>query len=173
MRAAIRYRVAQFFRALTARVDEQDLNAALHILPPPARTLFRRQARQDQRHALDVYHALQRAGHTQKDLLAAALLHDVGKADTRHPAWLRAIIVLLKRFAPRLWDQLSQGAPRGWRRTFIMHAQHAARGAQSAQAAGCSARTVDLIARHEEHHPVKETPTDQLLEILKTFDNRY
>ena len=173
MLAAIRYRVAQFFRALTARVDEQDLNAALHILPPSARTLFRRQARQDQRHALDVYHALQRAGHTQKDLLAAALLHDVGKADTRHPAWLRAMIVLLKRFTPRLWDRLSQGAPRGWRRPFIMHAQHATRGAQSAQSAGCSALTVDLIARHEDRHPAKETAADKLLRILQTFDNQH
>jgi len=74
-----RYRVSQFFRALTARVSCEEVEQAIHILTPGARALFRRQAVQDQRHALAVYMALQQGGHTDPHLLAAALLHDVGK----------------------------------------------------------------------------------------------
>jgi len=75
--------------------------------------LFRCQTIQDQRHALAVYHKLCHAGHTNPQLLAAALLHDVGKAAARLPAWQRAVIVLLDRFAPRLLARLSQGEPQG------------------------------------------------------------
>ena len=38
----------------------------------------------DQRHSLNVMRTLRRQGHTEPDLLAAALLHDVGKS----AAWL-------------------------------------------------------------------------------------
>jgi hypothetical protein len=75
--------------------------------------LFRRQAIQDQRHALAVYHRLCRAGHTNPQLLAAALLHDAGKAAAWLPAWQRAVIVLLNRFTPRLLARLSQREPQG------------------------------------------------------------
>ena len=144
------YRVGQFFRALAARVPEEDVEQALRILTPEARSLFRRQARPDQRHALAVYTTLRRAGHTDAHLLAAALLHDVGKAAAHLPAWQRAIIVLLERWAPRLLAYLSQGQPRGWRRPYVMHANHPQVGARWAQDAGCSPLTVALIRRHQE-----------------------
>ena len=110
------YRVGQFLRALTAQVPEEEIEQATHILTPEARALFRRQAIQDQRHALAVYHTLRRAGHTNPQLLAAGLLHDVGKAAARLPAWQRAVIVLLNRFAPCLLARLSRGEPqdRSW-----------------------------------------------------------
>jgi hypothetical protein len=93
------YRVGQFLRALTARVSGEEVDQATGVLTPEARALFRRQAVQDQRHALAVCRVLRRAGYTNPHLLAAALLHDVGKATTRLPAWQRAVIVLLGRFA--------------------------------------------------------------------------
>ncbi len=111
--SAPRYRVGQFLRALAARVSEEEVEQAIRILTPEARALFRCQAVQDQRHALVVYHALRQAGHTNPQLLAAALLHDVGKAAARLPAWQRAVIVLLEHFAPCLLARLSQGEPRG------------------------------------------------------------
>ncbi len=111
--SALRYRVGQFLRALTARVSEEEVGQAIRILTPEARAIFRCQAIQDQRHALAVYHALRQAGHTNPQLLAAALLHDVGKAAARLPAWQRATIVLLEHFAPCLLARLSQGEPRG------------------------------------------------------------
>jgi hypothetical protein len=167
---AIRYRVGQFFRALTARVSREEVGQATRILTPEAQALFRRQATQDQRHALDMYHALCRAGHTNRDLLAAALLHDVGKAAARISLWHRAIIVLLKRFAPRLWDRLSQGRAQWWNRLFVTHARHPEVGACWAQEAGCSPLTVALMRRHQERVSNCETEEDRLLAALQAAD---
>ncbi|MCP4539040.1 MAG: hypothetical protein GY832_18045 [Chloroflexi bacterium] len=186
----IHYRVGQFIQALTARVPEKDVEQAVRVLTPTAQALFRRQAIQDQHHALAVYHTLRQAGHTNPQLLAAALLHDVGKSAARLPAWQRAIIVLVERFAPRLLARLSQKEPeeRGqdltnnWRHPFIVHAQHPEIGAQWALEAGCAPLTVALIRRHQDklasHLPLtnndveRENNTeDQLLAALQAADN--
>ena len=186
----VRYRAGQFLRALAAEVPEEEVEQAMRILPPKARRLFRRQAVQDQRHALAVYHTLRQAGHKNPQLLAAALLHDAGKAAARIPAWQRAVIVLLEHFAPRLLVRLSQGAPqgcalslpkrpalslpKGWRRSFVVHARHPQAGARWAEEAGCSPLTVALIRRHQDQSTgcsplaVEE---DQLLAALQAADN--
>ena len=155
----VRYRVGQFLQALTARVSEEKVEQAICTLTPEAQVLFRHQAAQDQRHGLAVYHALRQAGHTNPHLLAAALLHDVGKAAARLRAWQRAVIVFLDRFAPRLLARLSQGEPRGWRRPFVVHARHPEVGARWAREAGCSPLTVALIRRHQ--HRLVSYPTEQ------------
>ncbi len=173
-----RYRVRQFFRALTARVSEEELEQAAGILTPASLALFRSMATQDQRHALDVCAALRQAGHSDPDLLAAALLHDVGKSAGQLSAWHRAIIVLLERFAPRLLARLSRGEPDSWRRPFAIHASHPEVGARWAQEAGCRPLTAALIRRHEE--PTSSFRSeggllqyeDQLLAALQAADNR-
>jgi len=168
---ALRYRAGQFLRALTARVSEDEVEQAICILTPEARALFRRQAVQDQRHGLVVYHALRQAGHTSPHLLAAALLHDVGKAAARLAAWQRAVIVLLERFAPRLLARLSRGEARGWRRPFVVHARHPEVGARWVQEAGCSPLTIVLIRRHHDRLASCQTEEDRLLAALQAADN--
>ena len=175
MLETVRYRVSQFLRALTARVPEEKIEQATRVLTPEAQALFRHQAVQDQRHALSVYQTLHLAGHTDPHVLAAALLHDVGKAAARLPAWQRAIIVLLERFTPRLIAHLSQGDPaQRWRRPFIVHAQHPEIGARQAAHAGCSSLTVALIRRHQEKL-ASGSPTvseeDQWLAVLQAADS--
>lgn len=169
--SALRYRVGQFLRALTARASEEEVEQAIRILTPEARALFRCQAVQDQRHALVVYHALRQAGHTNQQLLAAALLHDVGKAAARLPAWQRAIIVLLEHFAPCLLARLSQGEPRGWSRPLVVYARHPEVGSRWAQEAGCTPLTVALIRRHQDGLTGRQTEEDQLLAALQAADN--
>ena len=166
-----RYRARQFFRALAARVSVEELEQAACILTPAALTLFRSMSAQDQRHALEVCRTLIRAGHTDSQLLAAALLHDVGKAAARLPAWQRATIVFLERFAPRLLARLSQGEPQGWRRPFIVHARHPEIGARWAEEAGCLPLTVALIRRHQDRMGDYRTGEEQLLAALQAADN--
>jgi len=166
-----RYRVRQFFRALTARVSDEELEQVAHILTPASLTLFRSMTTQDQRHALEVYRVLHRAGHTDSQLMTAALLHDVGKSTARLWAWQRAIIVLLERFAPRLLARLSRGKLRGWRRPFIVHVRHPEIGACWAEEAGCPPLTIALIRRHHDRLGNYRTEEDQLLVALQEADN--
>ena len=168
----IRYRAAQFFRALTARVPQEEAEQALRPLPPQGRMLFQRQATQDQRHALDVYQGLRQAGYTDPHLLAAALLHDAGKAAAGLHAWQRAIIVLLGRFAPRLLARLSAGQPGFWNRPFVVHARHPEIGARWAREAGCSPLTVVLIRRHQDKPSGLQTEEDKLLAALQAADSK-
>jgi len=96
------YRVRQFVDAWLARVSSEELREADEVLPPGARELYRKMSVPDQRHSLNVMQTLRRAGHTEADLLAAALLHDAGKSAAQIHSWHRATLVLSKRFAPGL-----------------------------------------------------------------------
>lgn len=165
--AKARYRVEQFCQALTAcySISEERIEQAARVLTPQARSLFLRQDVQDQRHALAVYEELCRGGYTNHHLLAAALLHDVGKAAARFPAWQRGIYVLTARFAPQLLDHLVDAS-----RPFDVYNRHPAIGARWAEEAGCSALTVALIRRHEERLTDCETEEERLLAALQAAD---
>ncbi|MGD9028487.1 MAG: hypothetical protein PVG25_01575 [Anaerolineae bacterium] len=169
---AVRYRVKQFWQAITARhaVSEGRIARAAQGLPPEARVLFARQAPQDQRHALAVYETLRREEHTQQDLLAAALLHDVGKAATRLPAWRRGLFVLAEHFLPGMLDRAIRGPFGSRRRLLADYAEHAEIGARWAEEAGCSPMTVTLIRRHEERLETCRTEEDRLLLTLQAAD---
>ena len=169
---AVCYRVGQFLRALIAPrvISEQRIEQATHILTPRARALFTRQPPQDQAHALAVYEALHREGHRSPDLLAAALLHDVGKSAALLPAWQRGLYALAKRFAPGRLAQAIRGQTGSRWRPLTDYARHAEIGARWANDAGCSALTVALIRRHEQRLDASETEEDHLLAILHAAD---
>jgi hypothetical protein len=169
----IRYRVEQFLRALTAQhaISKRRLESAAELLPPQARALFVQQAPQDQRHALAVYETLLEGGHTNKDLLTAALLHDVGKVASHAPTWQRSIFVLADRFAPRMLGRVLRDGGGGWRSPLITYAKHAEISARWAQEAGCSAVTVELIRHHEHRADACETAYDRLLSALQAADS--
>lgn len=147
----VHYRVQQFFSALQARVPPAEVAALRHALPPAGLSLFRQMPAADQRHSLDVYAALQRAGYHDPDLLAAALLHDVAKAGHIR-IWHRVALVLLNSVAPgrRVLAQLAQPAPVDSRRyPLYVSVHHPTLGAYQVLAAGCSARTAWLVAHHQ------------------------
>ncbi len=168
------YRVRQFLRAANSWVHPGggDLDLASEFLPPEALELFAAMPRYDRRHAMAVLGTLQREGHAEPDLLAAALLHDVGKtAHAREPLrlWHRVIVVLLRALAPGRLDSYAKDEPGSWRQPFFVQQNHAAIGAELAQQAGCSQATVQLILRHEDSPAVMD---GSLLAALKTADGR-
>jgi hypothetical protein len=140
--------------------------------------LFRAMPSYDRRHALDVFATLQEAGHADPDLLAAALLHDVGKTagasaekmTGRDPAlrlWHRVVVVLMRAMTPRLLGEVAEDEPGSWRQAFYVQQHHAAISADLAQECGCSPRTVALIRHHED--PAGER-VDPLLSALRAAD---
>jgi hypothetical protein len=139
------------------------LNAADHAeverwLPSSARPLFYTMSRADQQHSLRVCRGLQAQRYTGQDLLAAALLHDVGKGERRVPFWTRPAIVLSKLLAPG-WLKHSVVHPHDFATRRVPHWQqalsyawwHADVGAELAAQAGLSERAVLYIRTH--HQP--------------------
>jgi hypothetical protein len=160
------YRVNQFCRALRTPAGAVDTAQISPYLPPAQIALFRQMQPFEQQHAARVMQRLRNAGQTHADLLAAALLHDVGKILYPLAPLERAVIVLGRKFFPRLASRWGEGTPRGLRRAFVVSERHAAWGADLAARAGVSARAVRLIRLHQD--PAEEDP---LLRALQEADD--
>jgi hypothetical protein len=140
------YRSRQFFGALRARVGEEErAEVAAHLMPGEQDLFFSMEV-SDQRHALDVFRIVKANGQEDASLLAAALLHDVGKG--RISVWQRVVFVLLNAVSPQLLRRLASNDGRGWRGTLARSLDHAERGAALAEAAGSTPETVRLIRLH-------------------------
>ena len=143
-----------FVAPLTA---EEHVEVARWLLPS-ALPLFQTMSAADQRHSLRVCRGLQARGCMDKDMLAAALLHDVGKAGGRVPFWTPPVIVLGKMCAPRLLARLVvdprvsslRSTVLRWRRALGYAWWHAEIGAELAAEAGLSERAVLYIRTHHE-----------------------
>jgi len=122
-------------------------------LPESALPLFQSMSRADQRHSLRVCQGLRARGCADEQMLAAALLHDVGKAEGRVPFWTRPAIVLGKRCAPRLLARLAaypNATQARWRRSLGYAWWHAEIGADMAARAGLSECAVLYIRTHHQ-----------------------
>ncbi|HEY0752763.1 MAG TPA: hypothetical protein VGD98_02195 [Ktedonobacteraceae bacterium] len=126
------------------------------LLARAALELFVSMSPADQRHSLRVCRGLSERGWHERDILTAALLHDVGKAEGRVPFWTRPVVVICKRLAPTLLTHLTaypveQKRLPGWRRALSYAWWHAEVGADLAALAGLSERAVYYIRMH--HRP--------------------
>lgn len=136
------YRVRQFLVALRPRVAPADYELVEHLLTPPLRPLFYAMTLRDQQHAIAVCRLLLQAGCRDNDLLAAALLHDIGKGRPR--LWQRVVYVLLQATVPGLVEVLAQRALLGF--TWLQHFRdHEQRGAALVAAAGGSGTLIRLL----------------------------
>jgi hypothetical protein len=168
------YRVSQFLASLRPAVARDERAILALWLPPEAKALFWQMPRRDQRHSLDVYYTLRNMGNDQPDLLAAALLHDVGKSvgnGFRLRLVHRVLIVLLEATRPGWVAELASDDPTSWRYPLTIHLCHPEVGAQLALEAGCSQLTARLIARHQVklgREPVDEK--ERYLALLQLAD---
>ncbi|MFQ5401462.1 MAG: HD domain-containing protein [Anaerolineae bacterium] len=145
------YRLQQFWRIVTA--DPLSASAQQEVstvLSRAEEALFYRLTLSDQWHSIRVLRALRADGHTETALLAAALLHDVGK--TRFPLslWDRTLIVLAQALLPGKIAAWGAADPVGWRRPFVIKMQHPEWGAEMAREAGCAPPVVWLIRHHQD-----------------------
>jgi len=161
----ISYRASQFFHALFARLTPEDKLVIEKTLSPSLVEVFQRMSPSDQLHGLRVLRSICTAGEADPTLCAAALLHDAGKS--RHPfrLWDRIVVVLGTALIPNAIERWGAGEPRGWRRPFVIAAQHPQWGAEIVRAAGGREELITLISRHQEipaSHPRSEIDRDLL-----------
>ncbi len=107
----------------------------------------------EQHHGVRTCQILEEQGFTDPDLMAAALLHDVGKTIAPPRLWERVFVVLVERFLPRMaarWRGQGPmtGALKGVRRGFLVRHYHAVWGAEMVAEAGAADRIVRLIRHH-------------------------
>lgn len=162
-----RYRFWQFFSMVWGGFHPVDqVYAETTLVDADLQALFTRMPRMERNHGIAVSKALEQQGFDSPDLLAAALLHDVGKIDQYPRLWERIFTVLIEHGAPHLASRMAQGSPKGLRRGFVVRRFHADWGGDLVSRAGASSRTTFLI---QAHHATPED--DRELAALQAVDD--
>jgi putative nucleotidyltransferase with HDIG domain len=172
MISRLAYRSRQFWNSLLAPSKSIPSEALLPHLTPAQLSLFQRMQPSEQAHAYQIFKRLKTDGQANQDLLAAALLHDVGKI--LHPLSIleRVLIVLGRRLFPEAAQCWAARAPNGLRLPFVVAARHAEWGAELASQAGAASRTVELIRHHHDARELNpDSPTKRLLAALQAADD--
>ena len=115
-------------------------------LSPAELALFDAMHPADRRHGLDVVATLRMEGVDDRDVLVAGLLHDAGKGDVG--VWPRVAWSLGEAYGP--WVLRAAAAVPGFAGSLETLRAHAQTSAVLARNAGCSPRTVALIAERAE-----------------------
>jgi putative nucleotidyltransferase with HDIG domain len=172
------YRTGQFWKALLATSPAKDMDLVRSILSPEQVRLFEMMQPGEQIHSIKVARQLIETQHNHPDLLAAALLHDVGKIIHPLQLWERVWLVLGNTFFPRLASQWRREYDKNvlmkhhWQRAFVVHQQHAGWGAELARKAGANPLCISLIKRHQDTFSMDaDSKEDQLLYYLQEADN--
>ena len=172
------YRSSQFFKAVGARVTEEDRALVESVLESPAqRALFDRMSVADQHHAVNMLRTLRAERYDHPALMQAALLHDVAKSEAGITVIHRVAVVLLQAIRPAWLAWLVRDAQWSftnlWRRPFVRYVEHPTIGAFWAEEAGCLPMAVSLIRRHQwPVSPSSDAVEDQLLRLLQAADDK-
>ncbi len=165
------YRARQFWNATLRPEVHIKREAILPYLSPAQLILFRQMQPAEQAHAFHLLNRLIETGKNEPDLLAAALLHDVGKILLPLSIFDRILIVAGTHLFPKNAKRWGEAKPKGFRRPFVVAAQHAAWGADLVEQAGASSLTIELVRRHHERLPKEATSrSERLLVELQNAD---
>jgi hypothetical protein len=144
--------------------------ARAHLLPAEWE-LWQQMSRTDRRHSIGVARRVERAlGHeAERSVVAAALLHDVGKLDAALGPYGRVVATLSVSIAGQSAAE-QWTAARGFTRKIGLYARHAEIGAERLELAGSDPVTVTWT---REHHQPEETWTlpHLLASALKDADD--
>lgn len=136
---------------------------AAGVLTSAEYRLYRRLDRRDRDHACAVARRLLRLyPDASPELRRAALLHDVGKVDTRYNPWLRILVAL---YMP----ERVAAEPRfsGLRGAWQLKRHHDRYGAALITAVGGDTRVAEIVARH--HRPGRDAEALRLREADARF----
>jgi hypothetical protein len=134
-------RFRQFRAHLRASVAPEERAVLATWLTPPQLALFDSMHVADRRHGLDVVTSLRAEQVVEQDVLLAGLLHDAGKGDTG--VWPRVAHALASAYGTWI-GRVARHVP-GFGAPLERLRTHAESSAELAAAAGCPARTVELI----------------------------
>jgi hypothetical protein len=140
---------------------------ALAQLLPGEQRLWRRMSGPDRRHALGVARRVERAlGHeATRPVLAAALLHDVGKLDSGLGTFRRVAATLAAPAVRPDWTDR-----RGFRRGVALYRRHGSLGATMLEDAGSDTLTVAWAREHHTPPAVWSVPP-HVAATLKAADD--
>lgn len=146
------YRLRQGVRALFAFAHPVDYALVNVHLSAPLLALFRQMRPAEQLHSLNVLRTVLAQGETPPALAAAALLHDVGKLRCPLAVWQKTLTVLVRAFAPSLFQRWSAGDPRlFWQRPFVVYVHHPAWSADLIRSADGSPDAAWLAEHHADN----------------------
>ncbi len=168
----VAYRLRQGFGRLRAWVAPSriDTTGARAVLSAELWPLFAAMPPGDRWHGLCVLARLHEAGYDEPALLAAALLHDLGKAQSGLTLAHRTLIVL-DRALHAGWTERLAGDGQGWRRPFFVHLHHAELGARKLRGAGADEELVLLVKRHEAMGEPLQPEMERLRQALIAADD--
>ncbi|TAJ18508.1 MAG: HD domain-containing protein [Dehalococcoidia bacterium] len=156
-----RYRTQQYAKGIRPHLSPEEAAKARAMLTPPELALFLAMQRRDQRHSLDLFHALV-AEHAPQTSLVAALLHDVGKGELHD--WQRIVFVLIEAVRPGLGRALEAEGGAGWRDALWRLRHHARIGAERLAGLGTQARVIELVAGHTSVPPADDPEAARFVE---------
>ena len=167
-----RYRAYQFLAGLRPILEADDAAEVSAVLEERGLGLFVAMDPRDRRHSLAVMRWLRRHGsrdeHPSRDLLEAALLHDVGKG--RIWVWERVAFVLLDALPRAVTRHIESSSGGGFRHALWTLRHHAELGAQRLEVAGARPRVVELVRRHTER-PADVSDDPELARLVEADAN--
>jgi len=143
----------------------------LGVLSPGESTLWRRMSRADRRHAAGVARRVESAlgAGATRPVLAAALLHDVGKIEAGLGTWSRVVATVAGRATKGAYVS-RWAAGRGFTRRVGLYLRHAPLGANLLSAASSDALTIAWAGQH--HLPTHDwTVPAEIAAALKAADD--